>query len=369
MKHQVPLNRLSESRYSQNPELIEQIEKVINSGFWINGPHQKAFEANLARSLGIKSLQGVANGSDALEISMRALGINSESCVALAANAGGYALIAARNIGCQVIFIDIHLENGLIDFTDLKNVCSQHHLDLVVLTYLYGNTQNADGVINYLKSISIPILEDCAQALGSRVGDTYVGSLGTISTFSFYPTKNLGAIGDAGAIATSDQTLADKVSEIRQYGWTSKYHIRNASGMNSRLDELQAVILNYGLPFVEEDAAAIRKILNFYKESKNYSNFQFVTESHNNSTVHLAVILLNGIPRSKAEKIMRDYGVETGIHYPVLDCDQQASQRIALNRELPQSRIWVENIVTIPCFSTLRDDEVLQVANALREIG
>jgi aminotransferase EvaB len=369
MNHKVPLNRLTSARYSRNPQLLETIGQVIDSGFWINGPQQKTFELSLASSLNVGSVQGVANGSDALEISMRALGINSESCVAMAANAGGYALVAARNIGCEIIFLDIRLDNGLIDLEDLKEVTKQHHLDLVVLTYLFGNTKNATEIINFLTEISTPILEDCAQALGSKVGNSFVGSLGAIASFSFYPTKNLGAIGDAGAIATSNSELARKVTEIRQYGWTSRYRIGNTSGMNSRLDEIQAAVLNYGFPFVEEDSAARRKILNFYKSSHSFTNFEFVTESDISSTAHLAVILLHGVSRGEAEKIMNNRGIETGIHYPVLDCDQKAGHKSVIDRELPNSRMWVKNILTIPCFSSMSDDEVQHVAATLREIG
>lgn len=369
MIHSIPLNRLTGNRYAHNPQLLERISKVIDSGSWINGPEQKKFETSLAGFLGVADVKGVANGSDALEISMRSLGINSDSVVGMAANAGGYALIAARNIGCRVAFIDIRLDNGLIDIEDLKLVSSDYQLDLVVVTYLFGNTEGSNEVIDFLNSINIPVLEDCAQALGSKIGDSLAGSLGTIASFSFYPTKNLGAIGDAGAIATKDPILASRVAEISQYGWTSRYRIENTSGMNSRLDEIQAAILNFGLPFLEEDAATRRNILNFYKSSHNYSNFEFVTESHVDSTAHLAVVRLTGLSRSKAIDILYGFGIETGVHYPVLDCDQKAGQKSVGGQQLRNSRVWVENILTVPCFASLCESEVHQVAAALKEIG
>jgi aminotransferase EvaB len=369
MKHLIPLNRFTGTRYTHNPQLLERVSKVIDSGYWINGPEQKNFESSLAGFLGVARVKGVANGSDALEISMRSLGINSDSIVGIAANAGGYALIAARNIGCRVAFIDIRLDNGLIDIEDLKLMSNDYQLDLVVVTYLFGNTEGSNEIINFLNSINVPVLEDCAQALGSRVGDSLAGSLGTIASFSFYPTKNLGAIGDAGAIATKDPILASRVAEISQYGWTSRYRIENTSGMNSRLDEIQAAILNFGLPFVEEDAATRRNILNFYKSSHNYSNFEFVTESHVDSTAHLAVVRLTGLSRSKAMDVLLSFGIETGIHYPVLDCDQNAGQQSVGSQQLRNSRVWVENILTVPCFASLSESEVHQVAAALKEIG
>ncbi len=250
----VPMNDLSRIVGPGSGDVIEAATRALRSGWWLNGGETRGFCEAFAAYVGTDHCTGVANGTDALEIAMRALlvtGRNEGREVVTVANAGGYTSIAARLIGLTPVYADIEEGSQLLDVGSAVAALTDETA-LVVATHLYGGLVDVPALRAAMDAAGhahVPILEDCAQAHGLRQKDgRMAGSLGDIATFSFYPTKNLGAFGDGGAIATSDADLLKACDALRQYGWASKYTVAMPGGRNSRLDEVQAAILRRDPP-------------------------------------------------------------------------------------------------------------------------
>ncbi|WP_284191438.1 DegT/DnrJ/EryC1/StrS family aminotransferase, partial [Vibrio zhanjiangensis] len=207
---------------------------------------------------------------------------------------------------------------------------------------------------------NVSIIEDCAQAHGAYVGSNKVGSLGDIATFSFYPTKNLGAVGDAGALTTNSSVYFDRIKQISQYGWSSKYNITTSGGQNSRMDEIQAAILLRLINKLDSWNEKRRQIYTRYASSNR--NLKFYTTLDKSNVVHLAVLKTK--QRQRFLDYMRQNGVLADIHYPILDSEQPAwNQGIKL--DLPISSLLKSQIVTLPCFPSMKDEEVDYICELL----
>ncbi|MBE7186245.1 MAG: DegT/DnrJ/EryC1/StrS family aminotransferase, partial [Methylobacterium mesophilicum] len=281
-------------------------------------------------------------------------------------NAGGYSAIAARLVDLVPVYADIEEASQL---TSLESIVSLLSTDtaLVVATHLYGGVLDVGrlrAMMDAAGHAGVPILEDCAQAHGATLGSRRVGSLGDIATFSFYPTKNLGAFGDGGAIVTSRKDLADGCRAARQYGWSSKYTIAAPWGRNSRLDEVQAAILRVLLPGLDEANAKRLAILDSYADSAPAG--VSVVRSRTGTVAHLAVVLCDD--RDALARHLKDRGIMSEIHYPILDCDQPAwtslPQRLA-SGNLQTARRSVGRILTLPCFPEMTSREIERVCQAL----
>jgi dTDP-4-amino-4,6-dideoxygalactose transaminase len=242
-------------------------------------------------------------------------------------------------------------------------------ISAVVVTHLYGNVAPISLIKGLCDQFGIPVIEDCAQAAGATEEGVRVGTIGHIGTFSFYPTKNLGAIGDGGALATNSSMYAKRIKSLRQYGWSAKYEIVNEGGMNSRLDEIQAAVLRIGLRVLDQQNVRRINHLKSYENALIGSPIKFVTSSALGNVAHLAVLKLpDYFDRSEFRKKMSDRSVQTDIHYPILDYDQLGLFKNATKDKLINSETAVEKIVSIPLFPELTSQETLQVILALKSI-
>jgi dTDP-4-amino-4,6-dideoxygalactose transaminase len=360
----IPLNDLSRN-YPASLEIKEAITKVVESGNWIMGPEHNLFEDELAFFLGSSSAFGVASGTDSLEIALRAVGCVIGSKIITVGNAGGYAAIAGGLIGCEVLYSDVDPLRLVMDPKPLASLLSPE-IKAVVVTHLYGNVAPVKEIMDLCKPFNIRVIEDCAQAIGATCEGRAVGTIGDIGTFSFYPTKNLGAIGDAGAITAYDKELVERIKQLRQYGWGEKYNIDIAGGKNSRLDEIQAAILRISLRRVNDLNLRRREILKAYTQALIGTDISLVTSYSDESAAHLAVLLLpKRIDREIFRKNLSNFGIQTAIHYPILDVDQVGLSNVALLSNLPVSRDSVNRIVSIPLFPELTKEEVKTICKAL----
>ncbi len=361
----IPINDLTRG-ISQSNEAVEAISRVLKSGYWIHGPEHAAFEKEFADFLNVDHVLGVASGTDAIEIALRAVGCKTGSKIITVANAGGYTPIAAASIGCEVIYCDVESEKLLIDPIALAPLLSKE-ISAVVVTHLYGNVAPITQIKGMCDQYGIPVIEDCAQATGASEGGSRVGGIGHIGTFSFYPTKNLGAIGDGGAVATNNPEVAQRIKHLRQYGWTTKYKIEIAGGMNSRLDEIQAAILRVGLPKLDDMNQKRLKIMERYSEAIEGSSLRFITSHHPGNVAHLAVLAIpKHVDRTKFRNYLKDFEIYTEIHYPVLDIDQKGLIPSQLSTDQSNSRRSSELILTIPLFPELTDSEITRIVQALQ---
>ena len=354
----IKFNDLKIAFSSYEEELKHIASEVIASGWFISGPRLKECEARFSNYLGAKHCVGVGNGTDALEIALRAVGVGKDDEVLNVANAGGYTTSACLSIGAVPVYYDID-ENLLGDPNSMASAITSK-TKAIVVTHLYG--QAADVEAFRKLAGDIPIVEDCAEAHGAKINGKFVGSIGDIAAFSFYPTKNLGALGYGGAIVTnSDETYA-QIKLLHQYGWESKYRSSIPYGRNSRLDEIQAAFLSFlltKLPEMNEKRVAIAEK---YKEAAP-SLFTHL-KSGENYVGHLAIAKTNN--REKFRVFFDEKEIATDIHFPVLDCDQKSVKSVEhRSLDLKISRDSVEKIVSLPCYPNMRDVE--KVCDALRE--
>jgi aminotransferase EvaB len=365
----VPLNDLRAS-WQSSPRAKEAVSEVLDSGWYVHGPHHKAFEAQLADFVGVGHAVGVASGTDALMLALAAVGCGPGKTVATVANAGAYTSVAAAAIGCSITFVDVDPDTLLISPESLKEALGRQRIDALVLTHLYGNSVSSEA-FRICRNAGVPVVEDCAQAIGAKTSEGYCGALGDVATFSFYPTKNLGAAGDGGAITTDDENLADTVRSLRQYGWDQKYRIVAPGGRNTRLDELQAALLSVGLEELPRLNARRRSIVQSYAVAvENNPDLRLVTGFDESASAHLAVVQTARGQRDNLRAYLSDHGVASDVHYPVPDHQQpglQSSIDPESPTELPHSEAACESVVSVPCFPELTDEQVKRVATALTD--
>jgi aminotransferase EvaB len=362
----IPINDLTRG-IAQSDEAIQAISRVLKSGYWIHGPEHAAFEQEFAEFLNVDHVLGVASGTDALEIALRAVGCKRGSKVITVANAGGYTSIAAASIGCELIYCDIDSERLLMDPLALQPLLTSE-ISAVVVTHLYGNVAPISEIKLMCQQYEIAVIEDCAQATGGFEKNQRVGTIGDLGTFSFYPTKNLGAVGDGGAIATNNPQLATTILKLRQYGWNSKYDIQLSGGKNSRLDELQAAVLRIGLRSLDERNQIRRNIVATYEAALFGSDCKVVTSSNTGNVSHLAVILLPvWFNRDGFIKSFEAIGISTQVHYPILDHNQMVQFAVKDIPPLNNTEALNARIVTIPLFSELRPSEIEKISNGLSQ--
>jgi dTDP-4-amino-4,6-dideoxygalactose transaminase len=344
-------------------EILTKIaSQVISSHQHILGKSVVDFENNFAKYLEIKHCSGVANGSDAIVLALRSIGIKANDEVATVANAGFYTCAALNQIGAKPIFIDIEAKTLQMDPEDLKAKISNSNIKAVVVTHLFGQVAPIQEIVNICKKKSIKVIEDCAQAQGAQVNDQKVGTFGDIATFSFYPTKNLGAIGDGGAVVTNNQDLANKITSLRQYGWSEKYHVDNPFGMNSRLDEIQAAFLSEKLTKLNIWNKERISIANKY-----FSEFENIKikllEGTLSGVVHLFVIIVEN--RSELISHLTKNNVQYGIHYPIADHRQKVFEGKFDNLTLPVTEDFVEKIISLPVYPGMSSDKIHHVIEVI----
>ena len=345
--------------------------EVLSSGIFLNGPFSKLFASVFAESVGGVKCVLVANGTDALELALRSVFLARPSDareVVSVANAGGYTTIACHQVGLIPVFADIDPNTLLMSIpSTLASLTKQ--TAAIVVTHLYGNVFDVPTLRVALETADfghVAIIEDCAQAHGAKLGAECVGSMGDVATFSFYPTKNLGAFGDAGAVVSADPDILAIANQLHQYGWSSKYCIDTPGGRNSRIDEMQAAILCQFLPRLIEGNKRRRQITSRYSNQAAYS-LRFL-KIGSGSVAHLAVALT--ADRLAFRKFMAEQGIATDIHYPILDCDQLRWQGRPMRvgpTGLAASRRATSLIVSLPCFPEMTEEEVELVCDALAD--
>ena len=371
MKSFVPMNDLRRRFISAQADVGSALAEVLSSGLFLNGPSSIAFAHAFAETVGGVECVLVANGTDALELALRSVLVGRPSSakeVVSVANAGGYTTIACHQLGLIPVYADINVATQLMSIPSAL-ACLTAETVAVVVTHLYGGVVDVPALRAAIYAAGfghVAIIEDCAQAHGARIGDKCVGSMGDVATFSFYPTKNLAAFGDAGAVVSANRHIVGIVRQLNQYGWSSKYQVSTFGGRNSRIDEIQAAILYKLLPRLTAWNERRRQILGRYR-SQAANSLDFVV-SGPGSVGHMAVALT--ADRSAFRQFMSVRGIATDIHYPILDCDQSGWKGHPMRVGafgLSASRFSVPLIVSLPCFPEMTESEVEQVCNALAD--
>lgn len=358
----VPLNDLSRLAAENAPALAEAARQVIDAGHYVLGPWVERFERAFADYCGVSDCVGVGNGTDALELGLRALGVQAGQRVIVPANAAMYATTAVLAIGAEPWFADVEPHTGLVTAETLAETLASvpESPAAFVLTHLYGRLAATQALVETAQAHNVPILEDCAQAHGAADRQhRRAGSFGALAAFSFYPTKNLGAIGDGGAVVTDDPALARRVRQLRQYGWSGKYANTLPGGRNSRLDELQAAFLCHLLPRLDARNARRRAIADRYSGELRHPDIQAPPPSGAEYVAHLYVV--QSSRRDDLRAYLRHHGVGSDVHYPVPDHRQPVHGGRFDHISLPVSEALATRVLSLPCFPELSDEEVQHV--------
>ena len=344
-------------------DLGAAVSRVLGTHRYILSSEVERFERDFAAYCGTEHCVGVANGTDALELALRALEVEAGDRVLVVANAGFYASSAVRSLGAIPAYVEIDPATLTMSTAALATALATRPAAIIV-THLYGQLADIEGILTAARQAHVPVIEDCAQAHGARRVGGRAGTYGEIGCFSFYPTKNLGAIGDGGAIVTSDASLAARVRQLRQYGWQEKYHVATPGGRNSRLDEVQAAVLNAKLPYLDEWNMDRREVARRYVTSLSGLPVQLPPSLDEDYVAHLFVIRVEN--RDKVRKRLGGHGVQTEIHYPVADHRQPAYPDSDPPPALPVTESACETVLTLPCYPGLTADQQQTVIDAVQ---
>lgn len=360
----IPFNDLSRAVNLHRFEINDAVTRVLDSGWFVLGPEHDALENELAEFVGVKHAINVGNGTDALELGLAGLGVGSDDLVLTVANAGGYTSTAALLLGAEPVYVDVDPETLLMSVDTFEAALArlEDKPKVVVVTHLYGALAPVEEIIRVAHSRGIMVLEDCAQSLGASVNGKQGGSFADIATTSFYPTKNLGALGDGGAVFTNSDELANSVRSMRQYGWGSKYSIEYSHGRNTRLDELQAAILRVKLPHLNSQNERRRVIHSSY-ETAEHEGARVLNRSDKSFIGHLAVIVAND--RERARMLFESAGVKTDVHYPIPDHKQQFPEFSPRQMPLEVTEWATQHVFSVPLFPELTDDEVETITKVI----
>ena len=353
-------------------EIDDAVARALSSGWYILGNEVRAFEAEFAAWLGVPAVVGCGNGTDAIALALRGLGIGSGSTVVTVSHTAVATVAAIEMAGATPLLIDIDPVHYTMDPAALQSVLENPPpgmppIRAVIPVHLYGQPADLDRIVPLCRKHGITLIEDCAQAHGARLHGQRVGTFGQAATFSFYPTKNLGALGDGGAVAVSDPALAVRIAALRQYGWQQHY-ISDEVGVNSRLDEVQAAILRAKLPHLDKQNTRRRAIAAAY--SAALPRHLSAPQQRESAThvYHLYVIRTN--QRDAIQADLRGLGVATGIHYPVPVHRQPAyHQRLRLWDGCPETDKAAQQVLSLPLYPELTDDQVAAVCKALNHLG
>jgi len=248
--------------FGHKKEIDEAVFRVLDSGWYILGDECQAFESEFSRFNQSDFALGVANGTDAIELALRAVGVGSGDQVITVSHTAVATVSAISRVGAEPVFVDI-LDDYTLDPEQLEAVLKQTKAKAVIVVHLYGQPADMNSIMPIAEQFNVAVIEDCAQAHGALFNGKKVGSFGIAGCFSFYPTKNLGAIGDGGMLVTNNKEVFENTKIIRQYGWKERY-ISEVQGINSRLDELQAAILRIKLKYLQQSNLQRQKIARFY---------------------------------------------------------------------------------------------------------
>ena len=359
----IPFNALGRRMAPISDALSRVSDEVIGSGYYVLGPNVSAFESEFARYLGAGHCVSVANGTEALEIALKAVGVGPGDNVALAANAAMYGTTAVLAAGALPVYIDIDPGLATLSADLLKSrIEAGLRIKAVIVTHLYGQLASIDEIVRIAESIGAKVVEDCAQAHGLRTADgRMAGTIGAVGAFSFYPTKNLGALGDGGGVASNDAEVADLAKSLRQYGWAGKYCNAVPGGRNSRLDEIQAAMLRLMLPMLDEWNARRRDIARRF--SARIVNPRIRVPSIGPDHVgHLYVVRADD--RDLLRNHLSDNAIQAEIHYPTPDHRQPCFDGRFAQVVLPVTERDAQTVLSLPCFPELRDDEVERIIDA-----
>jgi dTDP-4-amino-4,6-dideoxygalactose transaminase len=358
----IPFNDLKPAHQRHRHEYEDAVRRVFARGGFILGPEVEAFEAGFAAYHGAVHAVGVASGTDAVELALRAAGIGPGDEVITASHTAVATVCAVERAGARPVFVDIDPDTYTLDPAAVEAALTPRTRALLPV-HLYGHPADLPALAAIARKHNLCLIEDCAQAHGARHGGKLVGTFGELAAFSFYPTKNLGAFGDAGAVLTSDARLAERLRRLRNYGQARRCH-HAERGVNSRLDELQAALLRAKLARLDEHNAERRRLAARYRAGLSGVVLPQADEPRIHHVYHLFVV--RHAARDRLRLRLRARGVETLVHYPVPVHLQPAYADLGYRPgSLPATERAAREVLSLPLYVGLGEERVARVAEAV----
>lgn len=346
-------------------EIRSAVERVLASGWYILGEEVKSFEREFAEFIGTKSCIGVASGTDALALALRTCGVRPGDEVITVSHSAVATVAAIEQIGAVPVFVDIEPISRCMDPTKIPLLISAS-TKAIVPVHIYGQPASMSEIMKISRQYKLKVIEDCAQAHGADISGQRVGTFGDAAAFSFYPTKNLGAIGDGGAIVTNDSDIADRCKHLREYGWKERY-VSFFPGYNSRLDELQAAILRVKLKYLARDNAFRREIAEKYNTA--IDGTRIIPPAQVNETLHaMHLYVIESENRDNLQQFLSHEKIGTARHYPMPIHMQPAYQgRVRGGENLIHTETLYKRILSLPMYPELSDGQVEKICTSLKK--
>lgn len=375
-KISIPIVDLAASYRAYREGLDAAIVRVLDSGWYILGAEVARFEQAFAEYLGVAQVVGVANGTDAVALALRSLGVGAGDAVFTVAHTAVASVAAVELAGAVPVLVDVDPVSRNIDLSKLADsirmlprLAPGLRARAVLPVHLYGQACDMAGLLDLCRRHELELIEDCAQAHGTMIGGRKAGTFGAASAFSFYPTKNLGAFGDAGAVAFADPAAARRCRALREYGWTSRY-VSEYAGINSRLDEFQAAVLSVKLPHLVAEVARRRGVAQLYQEglSDLAGLLELPTEAPGTEhAYHLYVV--RSLARDALRSFLESRGIGSAVHYPVPVHLQPAYRgRVPLGAGgLAVTEALAREVLSLPMHGFLSHENVRSVIAAVRD--
>jgi dTDP-4-amino-4,6-dideoxygalactose transaminase len=365
----IPFFDLSQQYRCIQAEIDAAVARALASGWYILGQELAAFEREFAAYCGVRHAVGVGSGTEALHLALRACGVQPGDAVITVPNTAVPTVCAIVAANARPVFVDIDPRTYNLDPVKLRSYLTNQRppfrIKAVIPVHLYGQPADLQPILDIAGEYGLPVIEDAAQAHGAEYNGRKAGSLGLAGCFSFYPTKNLGAYGDAGMVVTNDDAVAQGVRMLRNYGEEAKY-VNRLQGFNSRLDELQAAILRVKLKHLDEWVAARRRRARLYGELLAGMPLglpaQMASASH---TYHLYVV--RSARRDDLQQYLKANGIGTSIHYPLPIHFQAAYRELGYTAgDFPEAERASREILSLPFYPELTEEEIRHVAGVLR---
>jgi dTDP-4-amino-4,6-dideoxygalactose transaminase len=363
---QIPVSDPRRAFACHEEEFYAAIKKVIESGWYVGGSEVISFEREFAAYLGSTYAFGVGSGTDAIAVALRACGVGSGDMVATVSLTAVGTVAAIELVGAIPVLVDIDPPWFTIDSGLLEHLLSSHSIRAIIPVHLYGHPANMKLIMDLAARHKAYVIEDCAQAHGAEILGQKCGTWGHIGAFSFYPTKNLGAMGDAGAVVTNDPELAKRIKLLREYGWRERF-ISTIPGMNSRMDSVQATLLRVKLQYLDTANKRRQEIACRYEAVLRQTDI--VPPGTMPGTKHVYhQYVVRSSNRDAFREHLRRNGIQTAVHYPQPIHAQPAyKDRLPIYGDcLPHTEKACSEIVSLPCFPELTDHEVEKVVKCIR---
>ncbi len=361
----IPYVNIKQQYKDEKKNILNVIDKVLKSGSWVGGSEIERFEKNISKFCKTKYCIALNSGTDALTLSLHLFGVRKGDEVITPSNSFIASTAVIIHLGAKPIFVDVKPDQN-IDESKIESKITKK-TKAIMPVHLTGRMCSMDKIMNISKKYKIPVVEDCAQSIMSKFKDKMSGAWGDIGCFSAHPLKNLNAAGDAGYITTNNKTFYKKIKNLRTHGMEENRNNVKNFGYVSRMDNLQAAILNFRLKKLKKVIRIRRENVNLYLNNLNLNRIFFPFENkYEFNTYHTFVIQVD--KRDELKKYLKKNGVDTAIHYPIPIHLQAASRKLGIKKgSLPETEKQAKRIITLPINQYLKKSEILYICNLINK--